>query len=123
MELAGTVGDPFPERWRPIVTEVVHRLVLGDYAGLYRDGFISPNSDPAEGGVGYWIEDYPATLVDLPPEAWLHCGWILMADGTHWAILVDLWTAEEGRSDLTMEAKLWDDGSTVSVVIDDVHVM
>lgn len=116
--------SPVPERWRPVLGSIVHRLVIGDYAGLAADGLVSYTSDPTDTSIGRWIEDYPARLVDLPEEAWAyseHAAWV-NAPGSWW-VIVDLWTAEEGRSDLSMEATVWDDGSSVVAKVDNVHVM
>ena len=117
-------GDPVRERWRPVLTEIVHRLVVGDYDGLARDGIVAGTDDPRDAGIGLWIEEYPATLVDLPPGAWAYSdhGPIEGAAGAWW-VIVDLWTAEEGRSDLSMEATVWDDGRTITVKVHAVHVM
>ncbi len=42
-----------------------------------------------------------------------------------WGVRVDLWTAEEGRSDLTLELTLveGDGGGEPAVEIDDLHVL
>lgn len=116
--------SPVPERWQAVLGEIVHRLVVGDYAGLAADGLVSYTDDPADTSIGRWIEDYPAHLVDLPDEAWAyseHGPWV-NAPGSWW-VIVDLWTAEEGRSDLSMEATVWDDGISTSAKVDNVHVM
>ena len=112
-----------PERWRPVLDEVVHRLAIGDYAGLVADGLVSFTDDPADTSIGRWIEEYPAKLVDLPAEAWDYSehGASVDAQGSWW-VIVDLWTGE-GRSDLSMEATVWDDGTSVVAKIDNVHVM
>jgi hypothetical protein len=102
----------------------VHRLVVGDYAGLATDGLVSHTADPQDPSIGHWIEAYPATLVALPPAAWAYSdhGPIEAEPGAWW-VVVDLWTAEEGRSDLSMEATVWDDGSDPRVQVHTVHVM
>lgn len=115
-------GDPVPERWRPLVGWLVHRLAEGEYAGLAHDGFVSRIDDPEDAGIGLWIERYPATLVDLPGEAWAFSDHWAIDEGV-WAVVVELWTAEEGHSDLSMEATVWDDGTEIIVKIDGVHVM
>lgn len=117
-------AGPVPEKWRPAIVEVIDRLVAGDYVGLARDGFISCTDDPSDGSIGMWIEDYPATLVPLPDEAWQfseYGPWANLPDAV-W-IAVDLWTAEEGRSDLTLEGTVREDNGQVIVRIDNVHVM
>ena len=71
-----------------------------------------------------WIEDYPATLVELPDETWAdeeRGRWVNDPDA--WWIVVPLWTAEEGRSDLNLEATVRERDGSVIVVVDQVHVM
>ncbi len=113
-----------PERWRPVLNSIIDRLVVRDYAGLSRDGFLGFSSDPSDTSIGHWIEEYPATLVKLPGEAWQYSSHgPLASQPGFWWVTVDLWTAEEGRSDLTMEATVRDDGTTITIQVDNVHVM
>ena len=114
---------PVPERWRPLLAEIVHRLVIKDYAGLSRDGFVAYTSDPSDESIGRWIEDYPWNLVDLPDRAWDFSDHSSVEDEDTWYVRLDLWTAEEGLSDLSLEATVRDDGSQISVMIGNVHVM
>ena len=112
------------ETWRSLIVDLVVRLIHKDYAGLARDGYVSCTDDPVDTSVGTWIEDYPATLVPLPDEAWEHAErgrWINLPDA--WWVTVDLWTSEEGRSDLSMEATVREQGERLAIVIDNVHVM
>ena len=113
-----------PDRWRPGLSGIVHRLVIGDYAGLASDGILDFTSDPLDTSIGRWIEEYPATLVELPDEAWLtsECG-PAAGEENLWWVIVDLWTAEEGRSDLCMEATVYDDGAGIVIKLHDVSVM
>jgi hypothetical protein len=120
---AEEVGQ-IPEEWRPAIARIVARLVAKDYAGLARDGLVSFASDPDDASVGVWIEDYPATLVELPLEAWADAErGRLVSDPGAWWIVVPLWTAEEGRSDLSLEATAKESDGGVVVVVDQVHVM
>lgn len=66
------------------------------------------------------IESYGASLIDLPDEAWgtSVCQWT----GHHWDVMVDLFTQEEGLSDLVMFVRVGDDGGVYSFTIDSVHV-
>lgn len=102
----------------------MERLVAGDYAGLARDGFVPHATHPNDPSIGEWIERYPATLVPLPAEAWTvaergRC----VDDPDTWWVVVALWTAEEGRSDLSMEALVHEQDGEVRVEVHDVHVM
>jgi hypothetical protein len=120
----GERSSPIPERWRPALAWVVDRLVAGDYVGLAREGFVPHASGSDDTGIGYWIEQYPATLVSLPEEAWAgaergRC----VDDPDSWWVIVELWTAEEGRSDLSMEAIVREQDGELRISLDNVHVM
>lgn len=113
--------EPVPDRLRPAIESIVDRLVAKDYAGLARDGRVSYASDPSDPSISTWIEDYPATLVALPAESWRYAKrgrWANLPDA--WWVVVDLWTAKEGRGDLSMEATVCERGGQVLVVIDNV---
>ena len=117
-------SSPVPSHWRPALAAVVDRLVAKDYSGLAADGFIAYTSDPNDGSIGTWIDDYPATLVPLPDDAWEfaergRC----VDDPSVWWVVLDLWTAEEGRSDLSMEATGREIDGQLHVSITNVHVM
>jgi hypothetical protein len=62
--------------------------------------------------------------VDLPGDAWALsvCGQVIVEKDTWW-VVVPLWSAQEGRSDLSMEAYVSDDGDTIKVRVDNVHVL
>jgi hypothetical protein len=115
---------PVPERWRPALSSVIHRLVERDYDGLVRDGLFEPGYDARPAQVARWIEEYPATLVDLPDEAWATSIWgrVVVEQDTWW-VVVDLWSAEEGRSDLSLEGYVIDDGEVIRILVSNVHVM
>lgn len=116
--------SPVPVRWRPLLHEVVHRLVMGDYDGLAAEGLVAGSDLPESPSIGHWIEEYPGTLNDVPAEGWLHSDhWPNDWAPGSWSVVLDLWTVEEGLSDLSLEATVWDDGDTVRVRIDNVHVM
>jgi hypothetical protein len=61
-------------------------------------------------------------MVPLPEEAWEVADAFPIADRPgEWAVVVDLWTREEGRSDLSMEARVTESRKGVSV-IENIHV-
>src|SRR5262245_47261544 len=88
---ATSSDNPVPERWRPCLSQIVHRLVIRDYSGLAADGLLSYTTDPKDTCIGRWIEDYPATLVDLPSAAWTYSDHSpLVGERDVWWVSVDL---------------------------------
>jgi hypothetical protein len=103
------MAEQVPEAFRPALAAIVERLAAGDYAHV-----------GAAGDLGTWIRSYPARLVPLPLEAWE------VADATPivtggWSVVLPLWTAEEGRSDLTLTATAHE--SPLRITDLDVHVL
>ena len=98
-------AEPVPERWRPALSAVIDRLAAEDYMALERDGLLNDAYKPRPSEIARWITEYPATLVPLPPEAWplSYFGRVVVETDTWW-VVAPLWTAEEGRSDLSIEA-------------------
>ena len=63
---------------------------------------------------------YGAALVDLPEESWdtSVAQWM----ETYWEVLVDLWTVQEGRSDLVLHARVFEVGYDFEIKIDSIFV-
>ena len=97
-------AHPIAAAWRPMLREVVLRLAAGDY--LLSDGVegVAPVSPSTAEQIRAVVVEYGATLVELPDSTWETSAAQWM--GTHWQIIVDLWTAEEGRSDLILEGEV-----------------
>lgn len=111
-----TAAD-LPARFRPIIEQVAERIAAGDFAGLARD-YSRPGHD-----LGLWAREYPATFIPLPPEAWRHAGAYFLADHDAWKVDVDLWSQEEGRSDMTLQVTVWEETDGIKLTIDDLHVL
>ncbi|MCP5529873.1 MAG: hypothetical protein H7A44_05470 [Opitutaceae bacterium] len=70
--------------------------------------------------------EYPYKIVypTVPVESLINIVEIKMSDPKSWSVVVDLWTKEEGRSDLKLELELSDsEGEFYSVKIDGLHVL
>jgi hypothetical protein len=113
-----------PARFRPALADVVARLAALDYEGLKRDG-IDPSPDDAD--LSMWIRNYGetgATIVPLPDVAWAKAeAWPIEAHPDQWFAVLDLWTQEEGMSDLSLEATVTESSGEVTVVIHNIHVL
>ncbi|WP_445666891.1 DUF7668 domain-containing protein [Inhella inkyongensis] len=95
---------PIACEWRAMLREVVMRFARRDYdleGGIVGVEPVSPETAQHIRGS---VEDYGATLIELPEEAWQTS--ISQWSGTHWNILLDLWTAEEGPSDLVLGGRI-----------------
>ncbi len=100
----GSKELPIPEEWRPLFCEIVSAFVARDYSlntGVL--GVKTVSHDTAV-HIEKYIQDYGATLTELPTETWETsvCIWL---DG-HWDVLIDLYTQEEGLSDLVLNVRV-----------------
>ena len=95
---------PIPSAWRPMLKEIVDAFVRLDYR--LADGVpgVAPVSEETATRIREYIEEYGARLVALPEASWdtSVCIWM----GDHWDALVDLWTEEEGSSDLVLQVQV-----------------
>src|SRR5687768_8157079 len=96
---------PIPIAWRQTFREIVAAFAAADYR-LVAIPAAEPVSTETATQIQRYISDYGATLVPLPEETWESsvCIWA----GSHWDTLIDLWTQEEGRSDLVLHAQVTD---------------
>ena len=96
--------QPIPTSWRSVFCEIVSAFVERDYQLESGVLGVEPVSIDAAARIHRCIKNYGATLVALPEEAWNSsvCMWY----GDHWDALVDLWTQEEGPSDLVLRASV-----------------
>ena len=102
-----SLEGPIPEAWRPTLKAVVDSLARRDAvigAGL-------PSVDPVPAEISQQclqaVDDYGAVTLTTPPdESWNTSAtrWF----GDHWRCLVDLWTEEEGRSDLVLDVDVFE---------------
>jgi hypothetical protein len=103
--LPGAVKDekashPVAALWRPALCEIVRAFVEGDYHVARAIPGVDPVSPETAEHIKANVAAYGTTLVGLPDETWKTSVAQWMGDG--WEVLVDLWTKEEGRSDLVL---------------------
>lgn len=111
---------PIPSAWRPVLKNIVDAFVRQDYR--LADGVlgVAPVSEETDTQIREYIEDYGAKLVGLPQEAWDTSVCIWMHD--HWDALIDLWTEEEGSSDLVMQVRVSEADSRYVVTVHMIYV-
>jgi hypothetical protein len=90
-------------------------------AGAWRD---VPHLRPVEAETAErmraYVKNYGATLMDLPEQSWETS--VAQWMNTHWEVLVDLWSAQEGRSDLVLHAEVSEVGDDFEVQIEGIWV-
>jgi hypothetical protein len=108
---------------RDTAHHVVGMLVAGDYAGLEE---ASRGRRLTAEHLRQAVEEYGRELRMPPVSVFDNLDVIEFEDATPrgWSVLVDLWTVEEGRSDLTLELVLTDTGGELyDIEIHDLHVL
>ena len=98
---------PVPGPFRPGLLAIVEAFRHGDY-GLQVPipGVAVPDASTAR-QIERYIRDYGETLSSLPASTWQSSvsRWM---EG-YWALVVDLYTDEGGRSDLILAAQVFED--------------
>lgn len=111
---------PVPFVWRSTLSRIADAFGQGDF-GLDR-GIVGvrPISTKDSTRIASNIERYGARLTSLPEQTWetSACQWM----GEYWDVLVDLFTVNEGASDLALVVRVYEDGSGYSFEIQSVHV-
>lgn len=106
-----------PQAWRPMLKAVIDALIQGGELSLPQVTLQAPH---VWASARESIRAYGARLKRLPDESWSSsvCIWY----GDFWGVVVDLYTEEEGRSDLVLQAHVYEvgDGYRYEVVL--VHV-
>ena len=72
------------------------------------------------------IEEYGRTLIMPPDKVFSNIDAIRVpnADRPTWSVRFDLWTKEEGRSDLSVECTIFDRGDgELELELDNIHVL
>jgi hypothetical protein len=95
---------PIPTDWRVAFSNVVDAFVRKDYSLSLGVAGVSSVSNETANHIKEYLEDYGQELVQLPQETWESsvCLWM----GSHWDVLIDLWTVGEGQSDLVLKAQV-----------------
>lgn len=96
---------PVPSVWRSKLRDIAEALKDGNF-NLHGLADIDPLDDATVAGIAQNINDYGCTLTSLPHASWdtSVCQWQL----EYWEVLVDLFTVEEGRSDLVLHVHVFE---------------
>ena len=107
----------------PVLKDLVHDLVGANFDKIEGDGRMGRLD---RGQLAAAIQRYGRQLVEVPDEGYDSADSyeIRTAATPSWGIDLDLWTAEEGHSDLTLSVTVSEpQPGTYLVEIDDLHVL
>jgi hypothetical protein len=107
-----------PSAWRPILQAVVKAFAAGDFA--LKDCPVAPVSAATAKRMAANVASYGETLSELPTSTWTTS--VSQWMGTHWELLVDLWTVESGASDLVLSVRVFEADGGFRFEVESVHV-
>ena len=95
---------PVPHVWRNTFEEIVKAFTKKDYN--LSTPILNVDSVPEDTAnqIKEYIKDYGEELIELPNETWNSSVYIYY--GNYWNILIDLYTKNEGLSDLVLNAEI-----------------
>lgn len=112
--------QPIPSAWRQTLCEIVEAFKGGDFQ-LNRDiaGVRQLPPEDAE-RIARNLEGYGAHLTSLPEDTWetSACQWMC----GYWDALIDLYTVEEGASDLALSVRVYEAAQGYDFQVESVHV-
>jgi len=111
---------PIPHIWRPIFKNIVKAFVNKDYNLSVGVNNVNLVSDKTAEQIQEYIEDYGEELIDLPDETWDTSVYIYYSE--YWNVIIDLFTKNEGLSDLVLNAEVREKDNNYVVDINLVYV-
>lgn len=110
---------PIPAEWRVTIAAIVHDLIV-DSSGVISIPNVCPLSSEQRVRIADNIGEYGARPVDLPEQSWdtSVCQWMR----GYWDALIDLFTEEEGRSDLVLSLRVTEGEGGYLFEVMSVHV-
>jgi hypothetical protein len=112
--------QPIPTVWREVLVLIVEAIKSNNYSLIDSDSSIRLTSPSDRKRIEENIEEYGCRLMSLPEEAWntSACQWMK----GYWEVLVDLYTVEEGQSDLVLSIRVYEKNDEFEYEIMSVHV-
>ena len=98
---------PIPVEWRKTLYKVVECLVKNDYQFISKIPLVSKLPETTLIQIKSYIEDYGEELISLPEDAWDSSVYVWQRG--YWDVLVDLWTRNEGHSDLVLSVRVYEE--------------
>jgi hypothetical protein len=111
---------PIPSAWRSVFREIVKAFANNDYQAKSNIPNLEPISAQTAKQISDSIQNYGKRLIELPEESWRSsaCIWV----GNKWDVLIDLWTEDEGASDLVLSAWVTEEQNSFKFYVYMVYV-
>lgn len=108
-----------PTGWRMTIAAIVHGLIVDDLGAMSISGVCAIPAEQ-QARIADNIKEYGAHPVELPEQSWdtSVCQWM----GGYWDALIDLFTEEEGRSDLVLSLRVTERVGGYRFEVMSVHV-
>jgi len=109
-----------PNEWRKILSDIVEAFKDGDFQLQRNIPRVCPVPEKLANCIAGNIEHYGAKLLSLPEQSWETsvCQWM---DG-YWDAWIDLFTIDEGCSDLALFVRISESAGTYLFEVSSVHV-
>lgn len=109
-----------PSEWRMVLTKIADAIKDEDFNAMRRLDGVRSLSSEREAKIVDSIRRYGAHLAALPNETWntSMCMWM----GDYWDVIVDLYTVEEGASDLVLAVRVYEEGPHYAFDVHYVYV-
>ncbi|MDR6674637.1 hypothetical protein [Xanthomonas sp. 1678] len=116
----GAMERPIPTAWRDTLRGIADALAAGDHGLSKGLAGVAPVPLETASQIRGYLQAYGATLAALPEATWETsvCIWY----GGHWDALIDLWTLEEGRSDLVLQVRVTETDAAFAIQVCMVYV-
>jgi len=124
-DLVPVLKDPeqqalIPTLWRDTLSSIANAIEDGDFHRLADMPDVQPVSENTARTIAENIHDYGVHLEDLPEDTWhtSACQWM----GEYWDVLIDLFSVEEGASDLALAVRVYEKHGGYVFEVHSVHV-
>jgi hypothetical protein len=111
---------PVPSLWRQTIRDIVEAFREQDFVLARSVPNVRPVSRSEATRFAEYIEDYGDELAELPDETWETSVCERVAD--FWDVTVDLYTVNEGHSDMVLELRVRENGSGYVFEVRSVYV-